>query len=79
MTPCAVCGAQCVVIRHPFFEGVGRESVEPGRAWRPVREWFIDAPLYFQANADFTACEAAFCGPVCATSAFALRLDTADG
>jgi len=55
---CGVCGARCEVERHHFFEGVFGE--------RHVRDWFIDAPLYFKATDDGLGCAVPFCGAACA-------------
>lgn len=67
---CATCGEMCEVVRHHFYGGIAPKSVDPGKEWRPVRQWFIDAPTYFKANADHTACEQPFCGAQCATAWF---------
>lgn len=60
---CAVCGAECAVLEHRFFAGLGPEThrlLNPGKPWRPQREWTREAPLYFAETPDGAVLP--FCG-----------------
>jgi hypothetical protein len=68
---CAVCGTSVETITHFFYEGISPLSRDRGQ--RPVREWTIEAPLYFKSNDDNTAMVEGYCSVACAVAAALTR------
>lgn len=61
---CAICGAECKLEEHEYFEGLCAESRPPGTG--VARRWIVVAPLYYEATPGTLAMKRGFCSAGCA-------------